>query len=276
MAEIQEELEPSGSGNNTTPGIAGRILAFLTCGICRRRARPVKGENSTKNYEEIRKLAKELTPEEKAACERMAWWSEAETKAGARVFVVAPRGPHGNTECYIDMWALFGYTLDQMHDHVIERGGKYAVVWCQFSNHRVWPLSAHFFRKLLPLKYDRGLEVLHVVHPSWTVRLLRLALWPFASDEFWDQFESHERIEFLDSHLSLKKLALPSDIIEYDQWLDKQAAEASKNAAKQMNGGFGTMFGGGPQNDFETKQHREQMEELRKVMEEKGYDKKSM
>ena len=28
------------------------------------------------------------------------------------------------------------------------------------------------------------------------MRFLRLVLWPLASDEFWDYFHSHERIEF--------------------------------------------------------------------------------
>lgn len=40
-------------------------------------------------------------------------------------------------------------------------------------------------------------EAVHVVHPSWTVRFFRLVLWPLASDEFWDYFHSHERIELL-------------------------------------------------------------------------------
>jgi len=62
-----------------------------------------------------------------------------------------------------------------------------------------------------------------VVHPSWTVRLLRLFLWPVASEEFWDIFYAHERIEFLDTVVSLNALGLPADIFEYDKFLDDES-----------------------------------------------------
>jgi len=45
-------------------------------------------------------------------------WSspDVQTKMGAKVFVLAPRGPDGNTECFIDMWALFAYAVTLMHE----------------------------------------------------------------------------------------------------------------------------------------------------------------
>merc|ERR1711924_558163 len=160
---------------------------------------------------------------------------------GAKVFVVAPRGPGGDNECYIDMWNLICYCLEQMHDRVVERGEMFAVVWVQMSNHRIWPVTAMMLKRQLHERYGRFLEALHVVHPSWSVRVLRLGLWPIASEEFWDQFECHERVEFLEPGINLRKLALPQDIYEYDKFLDKQAEEMSKQMASQMHGGS---FGG--------------------------------
>lgn len=259
-------------------GSSSRLRDLLTC---RRRAPAAKsgGSHSTASYEALRKHAEQLSDEQKATFRRMAWWSSAETKMGGKVFVLAPRGPDGDTECSIDMWSLLAYSVSQMHDHVVERGELFAVVWAQFSDQRVWPWGSLAFKRHLHPKYSRYLDSVHVVHPSWTVRVLRLCLWPFASDEFWDLFQCHERVEFLEPDISLRKLALPKDIYDYDKFLDTQADEMSKNAAKQMNGrgGFGgSMFSGlDKQNENDSEKFKEQMENVQKLMEEKGYGKKS-
>lgn len=63
----------------------------------------------------------------------MAWWSEVKTKQGSKVFVLAPRGPQGETEpgrsaCeertaqdyYINMKELLGFALAKMHKERVE------------------------------------------------------------------------------------------------------------------------------------------------------------
>merc|ERR1711933_539708 len=140
----------------------------------------------------------------------------------------------GDLDVYINMWDLLAFVLSIMHESVVGHHRRYAVIWAQGSDHRIWPWSAYRFKSLLPDIYAEQLEAVHVVHPSWTIRFLRLALWPIARDEFWDYFYAHERIEFLDSVLDLRKLELPPDLYQYDRYLDKQAQEASEQAARQM------------------------------------------
>jgi len=265
------------------PGLLGRLKDLLTC---RRRAAGVKGGSSAsstspRGYEELRKHAEKLTEEQKAAFKTMAWWSEVQTKTGAKVFVLAPRGERGDMEAYIDMWSLFAYAVSQMHENVVERQELFAVVWVQLSDHRVWPYTATVFKSQLHERYVRCLDAVHVVHPSWTVRLLRLALWPVASDEFWEQFQCHERVEFLEPFVSLKKLELPKEIYEHDKFLDTQADEMSKDAATQMNGRFGgsSMLGGmnkkvSEANERESQKYKAQMDNIQELLEEKGYGQK--
>jgi hypothetical protein len=256
------------------PGLLGRFLGFITC---RRRAQ-VKQDASASppGYEALRDYGAALTQKEKDEFKQMAWWSQAQTKMGARVFILAPRGPGGDTECFINMWGLLAYTVCEMHEHVVDGGELFAVAWMQFSDHRIWPFSALVFKKHLHPKYARCLDAVHVVHPSWTVRILRLVLWPFASDEFWDQFQSHERVEFLEPIVSLKALQLPKDIYKYDEYLDKKAEEMSKEAAKQMgqhSGGLGSSLIKGSDQDTqaESKKYKQQMQDIKKLLEEKGY-----
>ncbi|CAK9089545.1 unnamed protein product [Durusdinium trenchii] len=135
------------------------------------------------------------------------------------------------------MREFLGFALSKMHKTVIEEEQRYAVVWVQESDHRVGPWMAWRFSESLPESYAKNLEAVHVVHPSWTVRFLRLILWPLASEDFWDYFHSHERIEFLDVALDLRKFRLPKDIVEYDQWLDKQAEELHKQQAMKHSHG---------------------------------------
>merc|ERR1712217_940138 len=106
------------------------------------------------------------------------------------------------------------------------------------NDHRMWPQTVRKFKASLHPYFLKQFEAMHVVHPSWGVRVLRLLLWPVAEEAFWDHFHAHERIEFLESFVDMKKFQLPSDIYEYDKWLDKQAAELSENAKSNM-GGFG-------------------------------------
>jgi len=259
-----------------TPGFVGRLIRFVTC---RRRAdsQVSKKKAMEESYKKLIKAARSLPEKRQDELSKMAWWSPAtDRNNGTRIFVLAPRGADGDTECYIDMWTLLAYMLSQLHDHVVVKDQRYVIVWCMFSDHRVGPLSALSFRAHLQERYRKNLDAVHVVHPSWTIRVIRLALWPLADDEFWNVFESHERIEFLDSHTNLKKLALPRDIYEYDQFLDKEAEQMTQQAAKQMQGGRWTPGSNMMPNpdDAESKKCQEQMDHLQKLLQEKGYGKR--
>ena len=171
---------------------------------------------------------------------------------------------------YINMRELLGFALSKMHKVVAEEDERFAVVWVQESDHRVGPWFAWRFSESLHESYGKNLEAIHVVHPSWSVRFLRLFLWPLANDDFWDYFHSHERIEFLDVALDMRKFRLPKDIVEYDQWLDKQAEELHKQQA--MKHGQGSFLGAFGSNgvDEEKKRLEEQMEEMKRVLEQKS------
>ena len=117
------------------------------------------------------------------------------------------------------------YATSLLHEHVVERNQRYILIWVQMNDHRFSILELVKLYRGLPQKYLDNLDALHVVHPSWSVRLLRLALWPICPVGFWDRFEAHERIEFLPEEClggSLAKLhaALPKELIDYDKYLD--------------------------------------------------------
>eukprot|EP00931_Biecheleriopsis_adriatica_P000484 TRINITY_DN100517_c0_g1_i1.p1 TRINITY_DN100517_c0_g1~~TRINITY_DN100517_c0_g1_i1.p1 ORF type:complete len:283 (-),score=70.03 TRINITY_DN100517_c0_g1_i1:65-913(-) len=254
----------------------GDFLRLLTCK--RRCTQEELQKRADKRYEELLALGRAVTPRKREDWyDRLLWWSEVKTKRGARVFVLAPRGPQGETEYAINMWELIAYALTKMHDAVVLEDTPFALVWVQQNDHRVWPWSAWRLSESLHARYSKNLEAIHVVHPSWTVRVLRLLLWPLASEEFWDYFYAHERIEFLDMALDMKKFRLPKDICEYDKWLDQQAQELHKQQAAKYGGpmgsGFGGMMGAGAP-DEERQKLEAQMEEMKRLLKEKGYDDK--
>jgi len=247
--------------HDTPISLAGRVWRLITC---QRRAAPVADPNALAPvYQDLIIMGAKLAKTEEAKFEKMAWWSQAQTTDGARIFVVCARDPDRGPEAYFDMRELRAYSTFKLHEHVVTQNKRYAVVWAQLNDHRVWPLSALIFKNCLPQRYADNLDAIHVVHPSMTVRFMRLALWPVASEEFWDQFHSHERIEFLAPHVNqMKKLLLPDDLYKYDKWLDKQAEEMSRKANQQMGSGRWSSASW----EAEQKQHQEQMKELQRLM----------
>lgn len=273
MVTLPEDEKPSAAlKSSPAPSPLSRLTRWLRLVTCQRRA---SAEVRQARYEEL--VAKgQQVPEVKKEdwYERLAWWSEVKTKKGSKVFVIAPRGPSGETDYYINMREFLGFALSKMHKTVIEEEQRYAVVWVQESDHRVGPWMAWRFSESLPESYAKNLEAVHVVHPSWTVRFLRLILWPLASEDFWDYFHSHERIEFLDVALDLRKFRLPKDIVEYDQWLDKQAEELHKQQAMKHSHGAFMGFGNAGAEE-ERKKLEEQIEEMKRVLEQKGHSMKT-
>lgn len=264
-----EGAAPASSSSGALPWLT-KLYRLVTCK--RRRSPEEDVQSRTKSYNELLKLGRSVPENRKAWYEKLAFWSDVKTKMGNRIFVLAPRGPRGETEVHIDMWELLAFSLVLMHDSVVTEGASYSVVWVQLNNHRMWPWTMLNFAEYLHPKYGQLLEALHVVHPSWGCRILRLVLWPIADDELWDYFYAHERVEFLDTHMDMRKFRLPKDIYEYDKWLDQQAQEINEQAKKQFGGGsmFGASPGGFQLSEEDKRNHQMQMEELKRLLEQKG------
>jgi len=217
-------------------------------------------------YRELILKGRKVSEKQRYWYDKLCWWSDEPTKGGSRIFVLAPRGPKGQTDYPIDMSEFIAYCLTKLHDHVVTEQRRFAIVWVQLSDHRLGTLALRRLKASLHPGYLRRLEAVHVVHPSWAVRILRILLWPIAEDEFWDRFHSHERIEFMDSHIDMQKFRLPKDIYEYDKWLDKQAQETNQEAAKRFGGGTTGMMGGEEDGKF-----KEQMDAMKGLLEARGY-----
>jgi len=221
------DMEAGLSAGDAAEAADGRPARVLS--ICRRR-KPAE-EQASAAYDQWLAAGRKLPEEKQHVYAEMAWWSDATTTAGNRIFILAPRAVNNSdVDAYVNMWELLAYALHLMHPEVVEKDQRFAVVWGQFSDHRVWSWTAWRFQHILHKQYGANLEAVHVVHPSWTVRFLRLCLWPVASEEFWDYFHSHERIEFLDNHVDMRALDLPEDFYTFEEFLEYQANQASDPA----------------------------------------------
>jgi len=240
-ARAEAAATDSKSSASVKPAAAGGLLARLGCR--KRPSKEVLDKERLQRYRDLFLCGRGMSDKRKAWYEKLAWWSDCRTRQGARIFVLAPRGPKGEHDVWIYMWELLGFAINKMHEWVVSQDNRFAIVWVQFGDTRMWPLSMTEFRDSLHPKYAKNFEALHVLHPSWSTRIIRLLLWPIAPDNFWDAFHSHERIEFLESHIDLRKFRLPSDIYEHDKWLDKQALELNEQAKARGLGGFGATAG---------------------------------
>ena len=131
---------------DAAPGLLGLIA-------CRRRARPAEDPHTA--YRAL--LGRELSEEDRAAFAGMAWWSDAVTRGGGRVLVLAPRGTD-DAEDPIDMWGLLSYVLSLADERVVREGQTYSVVWVQRGDHRVSAWSAWQFRKSLHQRYLQNVD----------------------------------------------------------------------------------------------------------------------
>jgi len=101
-------------------------------------------------YTDLLKIARTIEGKKKDWYGKLAYWSHAKTKKGAEIFVLCPRGPKGETEAYINMWELLSFVLAKMDEVVVGKATKFAVVWVQLSDHRVWPWEAYRFSENAP------------------------------------------------------------------------------------------------------------------------------
>jgi len=260
-----------GAGGASASGADAAPAGPMQC--CRRRSNEAEEVLAQQRYEDLLARGRAVDSKQRHWYDKLCWWSDVSTKTGARIFCVAPRGPKGQTEYPISMWELIAYCLTKLHDHVVTESRQFAIVWVQLNDHRLGLMDLRRLKASLHPRYLAMLEGLHIVHPSWLVRALRLLLWPIAEDELWDRWHAHERVEFLDSHVDMKKFRLPKDIYEYDKWLDKQAQEATEQANKRFgsggaSGGLGG-FGGGAM-EAEGNKAKEQMDQFKRLLEERG------
>lgn len=257
MAEVAEAATSTGADGDLSDHQlqkAGRCR-------CGRRSLPVDPEKARlQRYREMVAAGRKIEDKKKDWYEKLAWWSDVKTKGGGRIFALVPRGPRGEIDMWIDMWELLCFAVGKMHEHVVSEDKPFAIVWCQFGDHRLFFPTLSRVRNSLHPKFAKNFEALHIVHPSWGIRLLRLALWPIAPDEFWDAFHAHERVEFLDPAIVTESpdfRLLPRDVYEHDKWLDQQAKEMNEQA--KQRGGFGGMGGlsgaGGHQESEEEKKN---------------------
>jgi len=287
MATQPEAAGPPGEGHGVgldVPSLAKlvglpRTARLLQLATCQRRRSPKDAETITlERYEDLLKRGRKVPDKRRNWYDKLCFWSDATTREGARIFVVAPRGPKGETDLFIDMWELLAYSVSKMHDHVVKEVKPFAIVWTQFSDHRLWPCSMWRVKDWLHPSYSRNLDAVHMVHPSWTIRAMSLFLWPVAEDEFWNYCHVHERIEFLAEFIDLTVFRLPKDLYSYDKFLDKQAQENVDQTQQRMGTmGMGMMGAGiptNPQTEQEKEAHAQKLEELKAHLSRKGYQNK--
>lgn len=224
---------------------------------CRRR---VKNKSGHPAYQTLLMDGQTLPRGVSDSFAKMAWWHECKSKDGVHIFVMAPRGPWEHLEKHVDMWKFISYCVCQLHSHVVSSNKSYSIILFQFNTQRMWTWSMISLKRQLHPRYVQNLKSLHVVHPSWSLRMLGLVLWPVAEDELWDWFVQHERVEFLHNIVDLKNFALPGDIYKYDKFLDEEA-RSQKPPTHSGFGGSGGMFG-----SFDTSALNAQREELDKQM----------
>mmetsp|Transcript_59592 Transcript_59592/g.141794 ORF Transcript_59592/g.141794 Transcript_59592/m.141794 type:complete len:262 (-) Transcript_59592:51-836(-) len=190
-------------------------------------------------YAELLARGKELAEKRTKAIEKQVWWSDTQSKPeGSLVLIVAPRLPKrlcdGVGLFGFPMWDIVAYAFFLLHEHAVVQDKPFRVLWAMGNDHRIWPWDIAVLCKVLHPALRHNMQELHVLHPSWAVRVVRVLLWPIAEEDYWNIFQCHERVEFLDRIMDLKKLRLPKGMLEYDKFLDEMAREASEEAAKKM------------------------------------------
>eukprot|EP00927_Polykrikos_kofoidii_P055217 TRINITY_DN494_c0_g1_i1.p1 TRINITY_DN494_c0_g1~~TRINITY_DN494_c0_g1_i1.p1 ORF type:complete len:387 (+),score=66.77 TRINITY_DN494_c0_g1_i1:105-1163(+) len=238
-------------GSVAFTSFTARLWSQVTC-LRRRQAWKLASDKRRKNdeytrYREFVLRGRHLSEERRKAYAKMAYWTDARTKdTSALAFVFAPRGFNGNLHDYVDMDELLAYTVAQLHEKVVTSGKTYAVVWVMCTDPRIGLWGARRLKQTVLPKYGELLDSIHVVHPTWPIRILRLVLWPLVSEEFWDHFLCHERVEFLSSDFDIEKLRLLEDVCEYDKVLDREAEQIAEQTRQQLGqqGFMGMGMGG--------------------------------
>jgi hypothetical protein len=194
-------------------------------------SRDMKTTKPPPGYDALLSEGMKLSDQDCAAYHRMVWWSDSLTAEGSRIFVLAPLNLDDLTDAFccclprLNMRRLVAYVVRIMHEHVVKQDKAFAVVWLQLNELRLSPLKMWQMKHRFHAMYAKNLEVMHIVHPSWTIRCLELAsfcdFWPFA-ENCMEKVHVHERIEFLARHIDLQALALHAEFFDHDEFLEMQ------------------------------------------------------
>merc|ERR1712216_914465 len=116
MAKAEED----GKDDEVQPHFTGWRFAFLWRLLtCQMRARRPGDKKRLARYSQLVLRGRKLSEKKQAFYSKMCWWSNSKTRVGGKIFVIAPRGPKGELDTYIDMWELFAYAVAKMHDAVV-------------------------------------------------------------------------------------------------------------------------------------------------------------
>lgn len=163
-------------------------------------------------------------------------------KEGRPIFLFYPSRLAAGEAEGVSLEQVMSHALLLMHSTVVTRDSAYTVVWVT-NNLDPDRLGYFWFRstyKMVPRAYHKNMRSLCIVHPSISTRLTLLMLSYMLSTTFWEKLVYADRIEFLDEVLDYKTVGLPSDVIMYDKFLDKEM----ETQAAQMQAGMGSTWGG--------------------------------
>eukprot|EP00967_Tisochrysis_lutea_P134601 scaffold237886_cov33-Tisochrysis_lutea.AAC.1 len=177
-------------------------------------------------------------------------------KEGRPIFVFFPSRLAGGEEKGLTLEKVMSHALLLMHDTVVVQDKPYTVIWVT-NNLEPDRLGYFWFRstyKMVPRAYHKNMRSLCIVHPSISTRLMLLMLSYLLKTSFWEKLVYADRVEFLDEVMDYTALELPSDLLMYDRFLDKemetQAAELQATAggpwgSAASSSPFGGSFGAG-------------------------------
>ena len=121
-------------------------------------------------------------------------------RAGRPVFLFYPSRLAAGGASGVTLERVTAHALLLMHEHVVARGGEYAVVWVT-NNLEPDELGWRWFvstYRMVPHAYHKQMRSLAVVHPAVSTRLTLLALSYLLRASFWDKLVYADRVEFLD------------------------------------------------------------------------------
>ena len=157
---------------------------------------------------------------------------------GRATFVFHPARIQPDT----DLDLLTTYAVALLHEHVALHDKPYTVVWIsdQLGQGR---LNFFWFRriyKMVPPEFHHNMRSLAIVHPTLTVRFTLFCLSYLLQRSFWDKLYYADRVEFLDELMDVDALELPSEVLEFDRFLDH---DMELRARQIQEAGVGSLGG---------------------------------
>mmetsp|Transcript_42182 Transcript_42182/g.98961 ORF Transcript_42182/g.98961 Transcript_42182/m.98961 type:complete len:257 (+) Transcript_42182:111-881(+) len=225
----QPDATPGGSSSSTSS-----LWSMLACS---KRASSARRSDVDAAYQRMLEAGSEVHQEDEATFKELVWWSAAKSREGARVLVLAPRGPADDPDGYIDMQKLLAYAVYVAHEQVFQHGDRFIVLWAEMAQRRCTIWEIYSFYRSLPHRCKEKLEAVHLLHPGWGMHLFQLVLWPVCAEDFWEHIYFHDRIQFMRQHIDLNELDLPQEIFDYDEWLDRDDQLTYSDAAASDLGG---------------------------------------